>query len=482
MLLGFRVLDNERGGKNSLFKFSLEGRRHENVLLDARLFLSKNARETEREREREKESDREMAVFSSVHRASVFAAASVGDTKMLVSSSSRRSAKFFVGKRRTHFSKAKASSSSSSSSSETRHHHLSPPTDKKASKFVQLSASKKAATAAPPPSSQLTTFEHVLYGGIALTAASVLKRELSPGCELIDGKQIAQEIRQEIKDKVEEMKTITKGKTPGLAVVLVGERKDSQSYVRSKKKMCAEVGIRSEGTDLPEDATEEQVLKVVRAYNKDRNIHGILVQLPMPKHINEERVLKEVSYEKDVDGFHPLNIGALSQRGREDPRFVPCTPRGCIELLKRSNVEIKGKKAVVVGRSNVVGTPAALLLQRNDATVTVVHSRTKNPEEAIREADIVIAACGVMEYVQGSWLKPGAAVIDVGINAKDDATKKLGYRLVGDCDFKSCKKVAGKMTPVPGGVGPMTIAILLQNTLEGAARSYGVSEQLGLKK
>jgi 5,10-methylene-tetrahydrofolate dehydrogenase/methenyl tetrahydrofolate cyclohydrolase len=309
----------------------------------------------------------------------------------------------------------------------------------------------------------------------------VLKREFSPGCELIDGKQIAQEIRQEIKEKVERMKTIANGNTPGLAVVLVGERKDSQSYVRSKKKMCAEVGIRSEGTDLPEDATEEEVLKVVRAYNADPNIHGILVQLPMPKHINEERVLKEVSYEKDVDGFHPLNIGALSQRGREEPRFVPCTPRGCIELLKRSNVEMNGKTAVVVGRSNVVGTPAALLLQRNDATVTVVHSRTKNPEEAIREADIVIAACGVTEYVQGSWLKPGAAVIDVGINAKDDATKKLGYRLVGDCDFESCKKVAGKMTPVPGGVGPMTIAILLQNTLEGAARSYGVSEQLGLK-
>ena len=367
-----------------------------------------------------------------------------------------------------------------SSSSNHHRHELSPP--RKQNECVQLSSNKKAT---PPPalnsSNALTTFEQVLYGGIAFTAASVLKRELSPGCELIDGKQIAQEIRQEIKEKVERMKTIANGNTPGLAVVLVGERKDSQSYVRSKKKMCAEVGIRSEGTDLPEDATEEEVLKVVRAYNADPNIHGILVQLPMPKHINEERVLKEVSYEKDVDGFHPLNIGALSQRGREEPRFVPCTPRGCIELLKRSNVEMKGKKAVVVGRSNVVGTPAALLLQRNDATVTVVHSRTKNPEEAIREADIVIAACGVTEYVQGSWLKPGAAVIDVGINAKDDATKKLGYRLVGDCDFESCKKVAGKMTPVPGGVGPMTIAILLQNTLEGAARSYGVSEQLGLK-
>jgi len=367
-----------------------------------------------------------------------------------------------------------------SNSSSSNHHELSPP--RKQNECVQLSQSKKAVP--PPPlnsSNSLTTFEQVLYGGIAFTAASILKRELSPGCELIDGKQIAQEIRQEIKEKVERMKTIANGNTPGLAVVLVGERKDSQSYVRSKKKMCAEVGIRSEGTDLPEDAKEEEVLKVVRAYNADPNIHGILVQLPMPKHINEERVLKEVSYEKDVDGFHPLNIGALSQRGREEPRFVPCTPRGCIELLKRSNVEMKGKKAVVVGRSNVVGTPAALLLQRNDATVTVVHSRTKNPEEAIREADIVIAACGVTEYVQGSWLKPGAAVIDVGINAKDDATKKLGYRLVGDCDFESCKKVAGKMTPVPGGVGPMTIAILLQNTLEGAARSYGVSEQLGLK-
>jgi len=367
-----------------------------------------------------------------------------------------------------------------SNSSSSNHHELSPP--RKQNECVQLSQSKKAVP--PPPlnsSNSLTTFEQVLYGGIAFTAASILKRELSPGCELIDGKQIAQEIRQEIKEKVERMKTIANGNTPGLAVVLVGERKDSQSYVRSKKKMCAEVGIRSEGTDLPEDAKEEEVLKVVRAYNADPNIHGILVQLPMPKHINEERVLKEVSYEKDVDGFHPLNIGALSQRGREEPRFVPCTPRGCIELLKRSNVEMKGKKAVVVGRSNVVGTPAALLLQRNDATVTVVHSRTKNPEEAIREADIVVAACGVTEYVQGSWLKPGAAVIDVGINAKDDATKKLGYRLVGDCDFESCKKVAGKMTPVPGGVGPMTIAILLQNTLEGAARSYGVSEQLGLK-
>ena len=358
------------------------------------------------------------------------------DTKMITTVRGRRSSSVVLQhhRRRGMMMTMALARGNSSSSNQHHHHELSPP--RKQNECVQLSSNKKAT---PPPalnsSNALTTFEQVLYGGVAFTAASVLKRELSPGCELIDGKQIAQEIRQEIKEKVERMKTIANGNTPGLAVVLVGERKDSQSYVRSKKKMCAEVGIRSEGTDLPEDATEEEVLKVVRAYNADPNIHGILVQLPMPKHINEERVLKEVSYEKDVDWFHPLNIGALSQRGIEEPRFVPCTPRGCIELLKRSNVEMKGKKAVVVGRSNVVGTPAALLLQRNDATVTVVHSRTKNPEEAIREADIVIAACGVTEYVQGSWLKPGAAVIDVGINAKDDATKKLGYRLVGDCDF-----------------------------------------------
>ena len=195
----------------------------------------------------------------------------------------------------------------------------------------------------------------------------------------------------------------------GLAVVLVGDRKDSETYVRSKKKACAEAGIESFGTDLPGDATEEEVLAVVAAYNADPNVHGILVQLPMPDHINEERVLGAIDYEKDVDGFHPLNIGRLSQRGRE-PLFVPCTPRGCIELLERSGIEIAGKEAVVVGRSNVVGTPAALLLQRRDATVTIVHSRTPNSEEVVKRADIVIAACGRMEMVKGSWIKPGAAV------------------------------------------------------------------------
>lgn len=290
--------------------------------------------------------------------------------------------------------------------------------------------------------------------------------------QLIDGKQIASTVREEVRVKVAEMKE-KHGKVPGLAVVLVGARKDSETYVRSKKKACEEAGIDSFGTDLPQDATEDEVLAVVAAYNADPAVHGILVQLPMPDHINEERVLGAIDYEKDVDGFHPLNVGRLAQRGRE-PLFVPCTPRGCIELLERSGVEIAGKEAVVVGRSNVVGTPAALLLQRRDATVTIVHSRTPNPEEICRRADIVIAACGRMEMVKGDWLKPGCAVIDVGINAKDDPSKKRGYRLVGDVDFESASKVAGHITPVPGGVGPMTIAILLKNTLEGAARAYGL--------
>ena len=301
--------------------------------------------------------------------------------------------------------------------------------------------------------------------------ARVLPRSARADAAIIDGKAIAETVREEVRAKVAAMKEST-GKVPGLAVVLVGERKDSETYVRSKKKACAEAGIESFGTDLPGDATEDEVLAVVAAYNADPNVHGILVQLPMPDHIDEERVLGAIDYEKDVDGFHPLNIGRLSQRGRE-PLFVPCTPRGCIELLERSGIEIAGKEAVVVGRSNVVGTPAALLLQRRDATVTIVHSRTPNSEEIVRRADIVIAACGCMEMVKGSWIKPGAAVIDVGINAKDDPSKKRGYRLVGDVDYEECAKVAGHITPVPGGVGPMTIAILLQNTLEGAARAYG---------
>lgn len=285
---------------------------------------------------------------------------------------------------------------------------------------------------------------------------------------IIDGKAIAQTIRSEIAAEVHQL-SLKYGKVPGLAVVIVGNRKDSQSYVSMKRKACAEVGIRSFDLDLPEQVSEAEVINKVHELNANPDVHGILVQLPLPKHINEEKVLTEISIEKDVDGFHPLNIGKLAMKGRE-PLFLPCTPKGCLELLSRSGISIKGKKAVVVGRSNIVGLPVSLLLLKADATVTIVHSHTHQPESIIREADIVIAAAGQPLMIKGSWIKPGAAVIDVGTNAVDDPSKKSGYRLVGDVHFQEACKTAGWITPVPGGVGPMTVAMLLQNTLNGAKR------------
>ncbi|KAL2535551.1 Bifunctional protein FolD 2 [Forsythia ovata] len=286
---------------------------------------------------------------------------------------------------------------------------------------------------------------------------------------IIDGKAIAQTIRSEIAAEVRRLSE-THGKVPGLAVVIVGNRKDSQSYVNMKRKACTEVGIKSVDIDLPEEVSETELICRVHDLNANPDVHGILVQLPLPKHINEEKVLSEIALEKDVDGFHPLNIGKLAMKGRE-PLFVPCTPKGCIELLNRSGISIKGKKAVVVGRSNIVGLPVTLLLLKEDATVTVVHSRTKEPQSIIREADIIIAAAGQAMMIKGSWIKPGAALIDVGTNAIDDPSKKSGYRLVGDCDFHEACNVAGWITPVPGGVGPMTVAMLLKNTLDGAKRA-----------
>ncbi|KMS99441.1 hypothetical protein BVRB_2g045600 [Beta vulgaris subsp. vulgaris] len=283
---------------------------------------------------------------------------------------------------------------------------------------------------------------------------------------LIDGKAIAQCIRSEIADEVR-LLSQKYGKVPGLAVVIVGNRKDSQSYVNMKRKACAEVGINSLDIDLPEQVSEPELIAKVHELNANPEVHGILVQLPLPKHINEERVLTEISIEKDVDGFHPLNIGKLAMKGRE-PLFHPCTPKGCLELLSRSGISIKGKKAVVVGRSNIVGLPVSLLLLKADATVSIVHSHTTDPKSIIREADIVIAAAGQAMMIKGDWIKPGAAVIDVGTNAVDDPSKKAGYRLVGDVDFHEVSKVAGWITPVPGGVGPMTVAMLLRNTLDGA--------------
>ena len=287
---------------------------------------------------------------------------------------------------------------------------------------------------------------------------------------LIDGKAIAAAIRAEIKAEVEEMQSST-GRVPGLATVLVGGRKDSQTYVRMKKKACAEVGIESFGHDLPADIPQEDLLAVVRELNANPEVHGILVQLPLPGHIDDEEILGAVSLEKDVDGFHPLNIGRLSMK-RRDPLFVPCTPKGCIELLDRTGVEIEGRQAVVLGRSNIVGLPVAMLLLHRNATLTVCHSRTRNLPEVVRSADILIAAVGRAEMVRGDWIKPGAVVIDVGVNAVDDASREKGYRLVGDVAFDEVSEVASAITPVPGGVGPMTIAMLLRNTTDSAKRAF----------
>ena len=290
--------------------------------------------------------------------------------------------------------------------------------------------------------------------------------------QIIDGKAIAATIRGEIAEEVAKLKE-EHGVAPGLAAVLVGERKDSQTYVRMKKKACAEVGIKSIGVDLPESVSQEELIARVRELNADPEVDGILVQLPLPDHINEEAVLAEIDITKDVDGFHPINIGRLSMKGRH-PLFVPCTPRGVIELLDRTGIEIEGKNAVILGRSNIVGLPVSMLLLHRNATITICHSRTQNLPEVTRRADILIAAIGRAEMVRGDWIKPGAAVIDVGVNAVDDATRKRGYRLVGDVNFEEAKEVAGYITPVPGGVGPMTIAMLLKNTLDGRKRRLGL--------
>jgi len=290
--------------------------------------------------------------------------------------------------------------------------------------------------------------------------------------QIIDGKAIAATIRSEIADEVAKIKE-SFGVVPGLATVLVGDRKDSQTYVRMKKKACAEVGITSFGYDLPGDVSQEELLQLVRELNANPDIDGILVQLPLPDHIDEERVLAEIDIAKDVDGFHPVNIGRLAMKGRK-PLFTPCTPRGIIELLDRSGIEIEGKNAVVLGRSNIVGLPVSMLLLHRNATITICHSRTKNLPEVTRRADILVAAIGRAQMVRGDWIQPGAAVIDVGVNAVDDPTAKKGYRLVGDVNFEEAKEVAGYITPVPGGVGPMTIAMLLKNTLDARKRRLGL--------
>lgn len=286
--------------------------------------------------------------------------------------------------------------------------------------------------------------------------------------QIIDGKAIAATIRHEIKTEIEALKA-RYGRPPGLATVLVGQRRDSQSYIRTKKKACAEAGIMSLHHDLPEDVSQADLLKLVQDLNARPDVDGILVQMPLPDHIDAETVLSAISLEKDVDGFHPINIGRLSMKQRE-PLFVPCTPKGCIELLDRSDVQIEGKRAVVLGRSNIVGLPVAMLLLHRNATLTICHSRTQDLPSVVRQADILITAIGRAQMVRGNWLKPGVVVIDVGINDVPDSSDPRGYRLVGDVAFDEAKEVAAAITPVPGGVGPMTIAMLLRNTVDGARR------------
>jgi methylenetetrahydrofolate dehydrogenase (NADP+)/methenyltetrahydrofolate cyclohydrolase len=291
---------------------------------------------------------------------------------------------------------------------------------------------------------------------------------------LIDGAAIGRLVRRDVAAEVERLKAL--GITPGLSVVLVGDDPASAVYVRSKGKACEEAGMRGETIRLPAETTENALLAQVDRLNADPNVHGILVQMPLPRHIAADKVIRRIRPEKDVDGFHPVNVGKLSIGERDG--FVPCTPAGAIELLVRSGVETRGKDAVIVGRSNIVGKPmAALLIQDapgGNATVTVCHSRTTNLAGHIRRADIVIAAIGKPEMITGDMIKPGAVVIDVGINRVNDAAAPKGYRIVGDVHFASARDVASLITPVPGGVGPMTIAMLMKNTVRAAAQIAGV--------
>ncbi len=282
---------------------------------------------------------------------------------------------------------------------------------------------------------------------------------------IIDGKQIAADVRADVAAKVAELKK--KGIAPCLAVILVGENPASVSYVTGKQKALAEVGMVDRSVHLPETTTEAELLELIASLNADDSVHGILVQLPLPKHINEEKVLLAIKPEKDVDGFHPVNVGNLVIGKKA---FLPCTPHGIIVLLQKMRIETSGKHAVVIGRSNIVGKPVSLLLARKDTncTVTMCHTGTKNMAEITKQADIIVVASGHPHTLTADMVSDGAVVIDVGVNRIPDATKKSGFRLIGDCDFDDIKEKASFITPVPGGVGPMTIAMLMFNTLEAA--------------
>lgn len=281
---------------------------------------------------------------------------------------------------------------------------------------------------------------------------------------IISGKQVSEEIRAGLRAEVEAL--VKQGLTPGLAVILVGEDPASQVYVRNKEKACHDLGYYSEVHRLDASTSQEELLALVDKLNRQANIHGILVQLPLPRHIDEKSVIDAIAVEKDVDGFHPVNVGNLVIG---DDSLLPCTPAGVIELIKRTGIEMSGKHAVVIGRSNIVGKPVSLLLQRENATVTMCHSRTANMKELTKQADILVVAIGKANFVDASYVKPGAVVIDVGMNRLDNG------KLAGDVDFESVKGVSGPITPVPGGVGPMTITMLMNNTLIAAKRLGGLA-------
>ena len=287
---------------------------------------------------------------------------------------------------------------------------------------------------------------------------------------LLDGKKTSEEIKQEIAEAVALRKNAGK-KIPHLAAVIVGSDGASMTYVSSKVKACARVGFNSTLIDLPEDTTEEQLLDEIAILNKDQDIDGFIVQLPLPKHIDEDKILLAVDPNKDVDGFHPVNVGKMCL---ELPTFLPATPFGIMELLERYNIETSGKNVVVLGRSNIVGRPISILMSQKrkcgNATVTIAHSRTKNLKEITSQADIIVGAIGIPEFLTGDMVKKDVTVVDVGITRLPDATKKSGFRLAGDVHFDSVKQKSAFITPVPGGVGPMTIAMLLKNTLLACSR------------
>jgi 5,10-methylene-tetrahydrofolate dehydrogenase/methenyl tetrahydrofolate cyclohydrolase len=289
--------------------------------------------------------------------------------------------------------------------------------------------------------------------------------------ELLDGRETSAAIREEVQAEVEQLKAEL-GIVPGLATVLVGGDPASQTYVSMKEKQCEQAGMRAFGQHLHEDISQEELLAEIAALNADPDVHGILVQLPLPEHLDEDETLAAIALEKDVDGFHPVNIARLALQGVE-PAFAPCMPLGCVELLDRYGVDIKGKEAVVLGPSNIVGLPTALLLLHRGATLSICHPHTEDISGITRRADILVAAIDEPGMVKGDWVKPGAAVIDVGWSRVKDPSAKSGYRVVGNVEFDEVKEVAGHITPVPGGTGPMTIAMLLQNTLLSAKRSVG---------